>query len=324
MTNHSVYTWKTLLQASKRSSKIPIYMHTVYLTMNTNMHAQLCHYDTQNVLSNTQDSSHSTQSLTFISIWNCWVLLLWHFSLKISFFTSFIFIHYSWYFAVQCDCVKPSTTENASARTYFMHILLQLISSKAAVFFISDENSGWLPISLLLIISFSFDLDYDCSVRYTHLFISFAWWDGLFGDCTDWCTLKMASEANWSLVRVHTWRLHFLCVSVHLLTSSASCCVKPRLSEYHVYFFPSVFGCFCFRKKHHTLSVSLTTPKMLIINTVYYHALLTANIFSDTPLMTWNLYHKHQTSLPMCREGTEYLSRAHTDEHRGTSVCVGR
>lgn len=64
---------------------------------------------------------------------------------------------------------------------YFMHILLQLISRKTPVFFISDENSGWLPISLLLIIFFSFDLDYDCSVRRTHLFISFAWWDGLFG-----------------------------------------------------------------------------------------------------------------------------------------------
>lgn len=56
-----------------------------------------------------------------------------------------------------------------------MHILLQLISSKAAVFFISDENSGWVPISLLLIISLSFDLDYDCSVRHSHLFIASGW-----------------------------------------------------------------------------------------------------------------------------------------------------
>lgn len=59
-------------------------------------------------------------------------------------------------------------------------------------------------------------------------------------------------------------------------------------------------------------------------NTVYYYALPTANASSDTRFMTQNLYHKHQTSLPMCREGTEYLSRAHTDEHHGTSVCVGR
>lgn len=117
-----------------------------------------------------------------------------------------------------------------------MHILLQLISSKAAVFFISDENSGWLPISLLLIISFSFDLHYDCSVRHTHLFISFAWWDGLFGYCTDWCTLKMASEASWSLARerAHTAVAVSLCVT---RASPAPCCVMPRLFVYHVFFF---------------------------------------------------------------------------------------
>ena len=57
-------------------------------------------------------------------------------------------------------------------RTYFMHILFQLIWSKASVFFISDENSGWVPISLLLIISLSFDLHYGCSVRRSHLFIT--------------------------------------------------------------------------------------------------------------------------------------------------------
>lgn len=134
-------------------------------------------------------------------------------------------------------------------RTYFIHILPQLISSKAAVFFISDENSGWLPISLLLIISFSFDPDYDCSVRHTHLFISFAWWDGLFGDCTDWWTLKMASEESWSLVKAHTWLLHFLCMSASLLTSPDPCCVNPSLFEYHVYLsFFSIFGCLRLRK----------------------------------------------------------------------------
>lgn len=52
-----------------------------------------------------------------------------------------------------------------------MNILIQLISSKAAVYFISDENLGWVPISILLIISLSFDLDYECSVRRSHLFI---------------------------------------------------------------------------------------------------------------------------------------------------------
>lgn len=104
-----------------------------------------------------------------------------------------------------------------------MHTLLQLIPSKAAVFFISDENLGWLPITLLLIISFSFDLDYDCSVRHTHLFISFAWWDGLFGDCTDCCTWIMASEER---ILVRTWLLHFLCMSLSLATPY---CVKPKL-----------------------------------------------------------------------------------------------
>ena len=54
------------------------------------------------------------------------------------------------------------------------YTLLQLASSNAGVFFISDENSGWLPISLPVIIFFSFDLHYDCSVRCTHLFISYA------------------------------------------------------------------------------------------------------------------------------------------------------
>lgn len=56
-----------------------------------------------------------------------------------------------------------------------MQTLRQLIAGKAAAVFISDENSGWLPITVLLIISLSFDLCYDCSVRRTHLFICFAW-----------------------------------------------------------------------------------------------------------------------------------------------------
>lgn len=69
-------------------------------------------------------------------------------------------------------------------RTYFMHILGQLISSEAALFFISAENSGWVSISLLLIISFAFDLYYGCSVR--HSFIHQCWWrDGAFRDRAD-------------------------------------------------------------------------------------------------------------------------------------------
>lgn len=46
--------------------------------------------------------------------------------------------------------------------------------------------------------------DYDCSVRDTHLFISFAWWDFFFffgvggrrGDSTDLCTWNVALEAK--------------------------------------------------------------------------------------------------------------------------------
>lgn len=78
-------------------------------------------------------------------------------------------------------------------RTYFMHILGQLIWSEAALVFISAENSGWVSISLLLIISFAFDLYYGCSVR--HSFIHHCWWrDGAFRDGADWNALKMASE----------------------------------------------------------------------------------------------------------------------------------
>lgn len=72
----------------------------------------------------------------------------------------------------------------SNIRTDFMHILAQLISSKAVLFFISGENSGWVSISLLLIISFAFDLYYGCSVR--HSFIHHSWWrDGAFRHCAD-------------------------------------------------------------------------------------------------------------------------------------------
>lgn len=68
------------------------------------------------------------------------------------------------------------------------------MASKAVLFFISGENSGWVPISLLLIISFAFDLYYGCSVRLSfipHVCSRV----GPFGDCADWSILKMASEA---------------------------------------------------------------------------------------------------------------------------------
>lgn len=38
--------------------------------------------------------------------------------------------------------------------------------------------------------------DYDCSVRDTHLFISFARWDFFGSDSTDCCTWKVALEAK--------------------------------------------------------------------------------------------------------------------------------
>lgn len=197
-----------------------------------------------------------------------------------------------------------------------MHIFLQLISSKSAVFFISDENLGWLPISLLLIISFSFDLDYDCSVRHTHLFISFAWWDGLFGNSHRLMHIKNGFRSKLEPCESAHMAVAFSlyvcksCISGSLLRKAqtiwASC----------ILFFLSL-DVFASEKPY-------TYTKMHIINTVYNYALPTANLFSDSLLMTWNLYHEHQTSFPMCRERTEYLSRAHTDEHRCTSVCVER
>lgn len=115
-----------------------------------------------------------------------------------------------------------------------MHILLQLISRKTPVFFISDENSGWLPISLLLIIFFSFDLDYDCSVRRTHLFISFAWWDGLFGRLHRLMHIKNGFRSKLEScesahMAVAFWFIYlfiYLSMSVNPLASSASCCVS--------------------------------------------------------------------------------------------------
>lgn len=139
------------------------------------------------------------------------------------------------------------------SRTYFMHTLLQLIPSKAAVFFISDENLGWLPITLLLIISFSFDLHYDCSVRRTHLFISFARRDGLF-----WRLHRLLHMKN-----VFGSRRDSLCKCTH------GCCIYfvclqaldlqlPTVGGTNyctVYFSPPIFGgcCFFCLKITHTL-----------------------------------------------------------------------
>lgn len=62
----------------------------------------------------------------------------------------------------------------------------------------------------------------------------------------------MASEASRSLVRVHTWLLHFdLFIYLSQYVCKSSCIVgfllcKPRLLEHHVYFFLSL------EKKHKT------------------------------------------------------------------------
>lgn len=155
-----------------------------------------------------------TQSVTFVFIWHWWIPFLCRISLKICLFLDRIHIHSFFHYWRRL------------ARTYLTHILLQLIPSKAAVFFISDENLGWLPISLLLIISFSFDPDYDYSVRCTHLFISFACWDGLFWRLHRLMHIKKnwLQEASWSLERAHTWLLHFLCMSASLASPAPPLC----------------------------------------------------------------------------------------------------
>lgn len=176
-------------------------------------------------------SNCSAQNIIFNSMWNSWQHIIVAYFYKKCVLYFIYTLNHSLDFAVWlCQAIYRW---KRLAPTYFMHILLQLISSKAAVFFISDENSGWLPISLLLIISFSFDLHYDCSVRHAHLFISFAWWDGPFGDCTDWCTLKLASEAKLEpCERAHAATAYSLCVP----QPPAPCCITPRPSLYHVYF----------------------------------------------------------------------------------------
>ncbi len=109
----------------------------------------------------------------------------------------------------------------SNIRTDFMHILAQLISSKAALFFISGENSGWVSISVLLIISFAFELYYGCSVR--HSFIHHSWWrDRAFRDSADWSTLKHGFRSVQILRRACILMQLWLCCctgSAHSLAS---------------------------------------------------------------------------------------------------------
>lgn len=147
-------------------------------------------------------------------------------------------------------------------------------------FFVSDENSGWLPISLLLIISFSFDLNYDCSVRHTHLFIFLAWQDELFGDCTDWRTLKwLQKQAGvlWECTHGCCFFFFFPCSLYSVsLASSASCCVKLILYKHHVagtYF--TIVGCLCLEKKK---SVCFLNHQHTQYQYCHYYAFFSTNM----------------------------------------------
>ena len=173
----------------------------------------------------------------------------------ISFKFSFFFLHFNSVRSLllllcvaQWDCVKKSATENVGNWTYFMHILLQLTSSKAAVFFISDENSGWLPISLLLIISFSFDRDYECSVRRTHLFISFAWWDGLF-----WSLHRLLHIKNGFRSKLGSCECAHMALAFPLYVCTSSCISGFLLCETQTMWVSCILsflisGCYCFKK----------------------------------------------------------------------------
>lgn len=119
----------------------------------------------------------------------------------------------------------------------------------------------------------------------------------------------------------------FLCMCTHGCSIFSLSCIPnsqwceartiEQAHRFHFFFYFQIF-----LPQHHNNSVFYTSN--MLINTAYYYALPTANLSSDTLLMTWNLYRKHQTSFPVCTEGTAYLSRAHSDEHSGTSVCVRR
>lgn len=96
------------------------------------------------------------------------------------------------------------------------------------------------------------------------------------------------------LVQVHTL-LHLLCVPLSL-GSPASYCGRHQL----LYSLPPppIFGG-CFLPQDYT-HASFKTSNMLI-NTAYYYAAPTANLSSDSLLVTWSLCRIHQTSLPMCK-----------------------
>ena len=122
------------------------------------------------------------------------------------------------------------------------------------------------------------------------------------------------------------WELTYgCCISLYVCKSCISGSLLHKAqTEIHVYFPPplslDVFASEkAFKCLHRLLNCHASNQYCL-----YLCSACTANLFSDTLLVTWNLYYKHQTRLPMCRKGTEYLSRAHTDEHRCTSICVER
>lgn len=122
-----------------------------------------------------------------------------------------------------------------------MQSIRQLIASKAAAVFISDENLGWLPITLPLIISLSFDLCYNSSVRYTHLFICFA-------------SRKIGTFLGGLRRLLHMKNVLHPCAREH-----TDCCVyfvhlyvsDVQRIVWHTLLFMLLFlGCFCFHITH--------------------------------------------------------------------------
>lgn len=115
-----------------------------------------------------------------------------------------------------------------------------------------------------------------------------------FGDCTDCCTWKMSLEAG-----------GIPCASAHIVAFTL-CAFKPWISSSLLWEAPTIvqfnpppiFGG-CFLPQDYTHAAFKTSN--MLINTAYYYAAPTANLSSDSLLVTWSLCRIHQTSLPMCK-----------------------
>lgn len=122
-----------------------------------------------------------------------------------------------------------------------------------------------------------------------------------FGDCTDCCTWKMSLEAG-----------GIPCASAHMVAAFTLCAFKPWISSPLLWEAPTIvqftfshlfLGGFCFLgfflPQNHTRAAFKSSN--MLINTAYYYAAPTANLSSDSLLVTWSLCRIHQTNLPMCR-----------------------